>query len=120
MSEQNYRFWGLLILLASCSMPWSVRSVPEVRLQHDENRLQNSNVITCVECNPLVFGRPLNINQASIQHLQSLPYIGEKRAKDIVSHRTQFGDFESVDKLEDVKGIGSKTLNRLRPYIITE
>lgn len=120
MSVQVYRFWGLVMLLASCSMPWSVRVVPEVRLQRDQNVVQNDRVIYCQGCNPLIFGRPLNINQASVQHLKSLPYIGDKRARDIVSHRAQFGDFESVDELDDVKGIGPKTLKRLRPYIITE
>ena len=120
MSVQSVRFWGLVMLLASFAMPWSLRAVPIIHLQNDPRTRPNDEVISCLDCNPLVFGRPLNINRASVQHLKSLPNIGEKRAADIVVHRTQFGDFDSVDELVDVKGIGPKTLNRLRPYIVTE
>ena len=120
MSVQSYRFWGLLIVLASTTMPWSVRSVPQVVLHSDDRSGFSEDVVSCVGCNPLIFGQPLNINRASIQHLISLPYIGEKRAMEIVSHRNQFGDFQKVADLDQVRGIGPKTLERLQPYIVTE
>ena len=59
----------------------------------------------------------LNINTASAEELQTLPNIGEKTAKRIIDHRTQHGDFTSVDALQDVKGIGPKTIERLRPFV---
>ena len=115
VSVQNQRCWSLLILLASCSLPLSVRVAPKVTLQPD---VESS--ISCVGCNPLVFGQPLDINKAPIEHLLSLPYIGQKRARDIIRHRTTFGDFETFEDLDDVPGIGPKTLMRLQPYIVIE
>ena len=116
----NYRFWGLMMLLASCTIPWSVRAVPTVSLRQNENASGDKETIACFDCNPLIFGKPLNINRASMDQLRSLPYIGEKRAMDIVSYRTKFGVFEKVEDLDDVRGIGPKTLMRVQPYIVVE
>lgn len=119
MSIRDHRLWGLVILLTSTALPLSVRSVPEVIVRPSDD-VQSKAIISCLDCNPLIFGHPLNINRASVQHLISLPYIGEKRALDIVVHRTEFGDFANVEALDDVRGIGPKTVMRLRPYIVTE
>lgn len=59
----------------------------------------------------------LNINTASAKELQTLPNIGERMAKRIIDYRTQNGNFASVDALQDVKGIGPKTIEKLRPFI---
>ena len=115
MSMQNQHWWGLFILLASFALPLSIRVAPKVSLQSDVE-----GAVSCLECNPLVFGQSLNINKAPIQHLVSLPSIGEQRAKDIVSHRTNFGDFEKLEDLDAVRGIGPKTLEKLQPYIVME
>ena len=120
MKTASHRFWGLMMLLASCTMPWSVRAVPNVSLLQNESGSGDEETIVCFDCNPLIFGKPLDINRASMDHLRSLPHIGEKRAMDIVSHRTRFGDFEKVEDLDDVRGIGPKTLMRVQPYIVTE
>ena len=115
MSVQNQRWWGVFILLASCALPLSIREVPRVTLRPDV-----VDAIPCLGCNPLILGQPLNINKAPIQHLIGLPNIGEKRAKDIVSHRIKFGDFKRLEDLDAVRGIGPKTLARLQPYIVME
>jgi len=62
----------------------------------------------------------LNINTASVEELQTLPNIGGATAQKIVNYRTQHGDFSSVDDLQKVKGIGAKTLEKLRPFIAAE
>ena len=59
----------------------------------------------------------LNINTASTKDLKTLPNIGAKMAQRIVDYRTQNGDFASVDALQNVKGIGEKTLEKMRPFI---
>ena len=59
----------------------------------------------------------LNINTASIEELQTLPNIGEATAQRIVDYRTQHGNFASIDVLQNVKGIGAKTLEKLRPFV---
>ena len=62
----------------------------------------------------------VNINTATAEELQLLPGIGEARAKAVIALRKQSGGFKSVDDLTQVKGIGAKALERLRPYVRTQ
>ena len=62
----------------------------------------------------------LNINAATAEELQTLPGIGPSMSQRIIQHRKEHGNFASVDALTDVKGIGTKTLEKLKPYIGVE
>ena len=55
----------------------------------------------------------ININQATLSQLQSLPGVGLKKAQAIIDYRSQHGDFTSVNELEKVKGIGKKMVAKL-------
>lgn len=59
----------------------------------------------------------VNINTATEAELQTLNGIGPAKAKAIVEYRKKQGVFKSIDELENVEGIGSKTLNNLRKDI---
>ncbi|MFV8261308.1 helix-hairpin-helix domain-containing protein [Aerococcus viridans] len=62
-------------------------------------------------------GDLVNINTADTTMLQTLSGIGEKRAADIINYRETNGLFETVDDLNQVSGIGEKTMEKLRPLI---
>ena len=62
-------------------------------------------------------GDLVNINTADTTMLQTLSGIGEKRAADIINCRETNGLFETVDDLDQVSGIGEKTMEKLRPLI---
>jgi competence protein ComEA len=64
-------------------------------------------------------GQPVDLNRASRQQLQTLPGIGPKMADAILAARAG-KPFASVEDLRRVKGIGPKTLERLRPHIRVE
>lgn len=59
----------------------------------------------------------LNINKASLEELQTLPGIGEVRAKSIIEYRETQGGFKSVEELGNISGIGAKTLEKLRDKV---
>lgn len=59
----------------------------------------------------------VNINTATVQELQSLKGIGEKKAQAIVEYREANGAFKTVEELSKVKGIGAATVERLKPEI---
>lgn len=59
----------------------------------------------------------VNINTADEAILSTLPGIGEKTAAAIISFRNDNGSFKSIDDLEQVKGIGSKKLAKIRPLL---
>ena len=56
----------------------------------------------------------ININRATEGELVSLNGIGSSKAQEIILYREMFGDFNSVDELEKVKGIGAKTIEKNR------
>jgi competence protein ComEA len=58
-----------------------------------------------------------DINSADWTELMQLPEIGEALAKGIVQSREQDGPFNSHEDLDRVRGIGPKTLERIRPYL---
>jgi competence protein ComEA len=58
----------------------------------------------------------VNLNVADEAALELLPGIGETKAKRIVEYRHGH-PFRRVEDLVKVKGIGKKTLARLKPYL---
>lgn len=58
----------------------------------------------------------INVNTASRSRLQDLSGIGPALAGRIVEYRMQ-QPFEAVDELQNVRGIGPKTLESLRPRV---
>ncbi len=111
----------LIILILAGTGFWGVRRfAPTVFLEEPDliavpNTERPQDRIT----KSLVSDKPalLNINTASAEELQTLPNIGERMAERIIDYRTEHGDFASVDALQDVKGIGPKTIEKLRPFV---
>lgn len=62
----------------------------------------------------------LNINTASAEELETLSGIGPQMAKRIIQYREEQGNFASVEALTEVKGLGEKTLQKLKPFISVE
>lgn len=60
---------------------------------------------------------PVVLNTATADDLRRLPGVGEKRALAILELRAKLGRFRQVDDLLRVKGIGRKTLQKLRPLV---
>jgi comEA protein len=59
----------------------------------------------------------INLNTATSAELQTLNGIGETYAGRIIEYREANGGFDSIEELLNVKGIGEKRLENIRPYI---
>jgi len=65
--------------------------------------------------------QPVNINTASAEELsESLKGVGMSKAEAIVSYRNENGQFKHMDELVNVKGIGIRTVDINREYILLD
>ncbi|MEQ9104940.1 MAG: ComEA family DNA-binding protein [Rhodothermales bacterium] len=60
---------------------------------------------------------PIHLNTATAVHLDALPGVGPAIADRILAERRRVGGFTSVDDLLNVRGIGPKTMEKLRPLV---
>ena len=58
----------------------------------------------------------VNINTATTQELQLLPGIGPAKAQRVIDYRSGH-PFRTIEELARVKGIGPKTVRKLRPHL---
>ena len=61
--------------------------------------------------------RLVDLNSATVDELESLPGIGAVLAKRVIAYRQSVGRFLAVEDLREVKGIGSKTFDRIKPWV---
>lgn len=60
----------------------------------------------------------VNVNSADARELEKLPGIGSVKAQGILDYRSSHGNFASVEELEEVKGIGPATLEKIRTCVV--
>jgi competence protein ComEA len=59
----------------------------------------------------------MDLNAAAAPDLEALPGIGPHTAEKIVAWRREHGPFGSLEALEDVRGVGPRTVARLEPLV---
>ena len=59
----------------------------------------------------------VNINDADVLSLSTLPGVGSVLAQRIIDYRTENGPFSTIEDLAKVQGIGEKRIEQLRPQI---
>jgi competence ComEA-like helix-hairpin-helix protein len=67
---------------------------------------------------PEAGGAPLDLNRATADQLETLPGIGAVKAAAILEARDTRGGFESMEELEEVRGIGPALVTKLRPLVV--
>lgn len=70
------------------------------------------------EADPTTVNFQLDVNSADWPEFTLLPGVGETMAKRIVQDRDQHGEFSTPDDLRRVSGIGPRTIERMRPYLL--
>ena len=61
---------------------------------------------------------PIDLNSASATELMQLPRVGARTAARILALRKQLGGFQRPEELMEVKGIGEKAFQRLKPHLL--
>ncbi len=72
---------------------------------------------TSLQATTNTINKMVNINYAQKVELETLPGIGPSKADDIIAYREENGPFQSIDDLDNVSGIGEKSLEKLREFI---
>jgi competence protein ComEA len=67
---------------------------------------------------PIAIDFKIDVNRADWPELALMPNIGEQLAKRIVIDREQRGPFHDLAELRRVRGIGPKTFESMKPYLL--
>lgn len=62
----------------------------------------------------------ININNATMEELQTLTGIGPSKAEAIISYREENGPFQAVDEIKNVSGIGEKSFEKIKDNITVQ
>lgn len=62
--------------------------------------------------------RPIDINLATADELDAVPYVGRRLAEKIVAARLRRGRFENMQDLLSIQGMGRRKLELLSPYLV--
>ena len=61
----------------------------------------------------------VDVNTADAEALDTVPGIGPALAGRIIAYRESYGPFRRIEDLQDVRGIGARSLERMAPYVTT-
>lgn len=64
--------------------------------------------------------KKVNINEATQSELETLPGIGPSIASRIIEYRQQNGKFNTIEELQNVKGIGDAKFANIKEYVIVK
>lgn len=59
----------------------------------------------------------VDLNQADLQQLMSLPGIGQVKAQAIITYRTEHNGFQTIEEIQQVNGIGSAIFSQIKNQI---
>lgn len=94
-------------------MHYIIPKIGETIDNNDYEVVDNSNVYGNKESKSSL----ININTATIEELDALPGVGEATANKIVNHRSENGDFKSIEEIKNVNGIGDKKFEEMKSLI---
>src|SRR3954449_7217669 len=75
-------------------------------------------VIDMEQAEPIAIDFKIDVNRADWPELALMPNIGEQIAKRIVADRAERGPFHDLAELRRVRGIGPKTLESMKPFLL--
>lgn len=110
-----------MLAAAIAAVLWIGWPVPKEENRHGEPVQPAATQVS--ESSPVMATAPtkveskVNLNHASVDELQALPGVGPVLAQRMVEWRKAHGRYRTVDELQEVKGIGKKRMEQLRPLV---
>ena len=92
------------------------KQVIENCIKKDETSLQNDACINISNEESNTNNKTININSATQEELMTLPGIGESKAKDIITYRSE-KPFTSIEDIKNVPGIGESLFAKIKENI---
>ena len=92
------------------------KQVIENCIKKDETSLQNDACINISNEESNTNNKTININSATQEELMTLPGIGESKAKDIITYRSE-KPFKSIEDIKNVPGIGESLFAKIKENI---
>lgn len=121
---------GVALIIIGCAIFFIGYSQPRIYVNNSENQTQSqyeshSQVENSTNHKEQANNKnskvqvtyPVNINTASYEELMAVKGIGETKANLIINYRNEVGRFNSIDDLQNIKGFGQATIDKLAPYI---
>ena len=90
------------------------KQVQENCIKPSEESLKND---ACISKDETQLSAKISINHATLEELQTLPGIGEEKAKNIISYREENGPFEKIEDITKITGIGESIFAKIKENI---
>ena len=78
---------------------------------------KNDSKIEKEEDNTSTVSGKININKSNQDEIQTIPGIGESKAKSIIDYREKNGEFKTIEDIKNVSGIGDSLFEKIKEYI---
>lgn len=91
--------------------------IPKIGEEIDQD-FTNGQVVRSPATTSNSAGDKVNINSADETALTKLPGIGSSKAQAIIAFREENGSFKTIGDLKHVSGIGEKTFEKLKEFIV--
>lgn len=90
---------------------------PEIKNDACLNQESNSNATNDTTTENGANNQKVNINSATLEELLTLDGIGESKAKAIIEHREENGEFKTIEDIKEVSGIGETLYEKIKDNI---
>lgn len=94
---------------ASSAVEAASTSEPEELLESEAGGIQE-----------ILVEKSIDLNHAGKEELEKLPGIGPVLAERILKYRGEYGDFQEIEEVMKVSGIGEKIFGKIQDFIFVE
>lgn len=102
--ERLVLFCLAIIILCGTTIHYLFKKYPSIK-----------KVLSLIENEALY--KKIDINKASAEEFEALPFVGKVTAGRIIAYRKALGRFETIHQLKEVQGIGEVSFKRILPYL---